>query len=50
MTASTKLVAVLAVLSALCYAFASVAATKDERANGGRSTAVLLLVLLTALF
>ena len=49
MTATVTLGVALAVLSALCYAFASVAATKDARANGGRGTAVLLSVLLTAL-
>lgn len=50
MSASATLGAILAVLSALCYAMSSVAATKDARANGGRGTAVLLSVLLTALF
>ncbi|KZY02210.1 MULTISPECIES: DMT family transporter [unclassified Sulfitobacter] len=49
MSSSATLGAALAVLSALCYAFASVAATKDARANGGRGTAVLLSVLLTAI-
>lgn len=49
MTATVTLGVALAVLSAFCYAFASVAATKDARANGGRGTAVLLSVLLTAL-
>ncbi len=39
-----------AVAAALLYAFGSVAVTQDARENGGRGTAVVLSILLTAAF
>jgi len=39
-----------AFLAAFCYAFASVAATKNARETGGRGNAVLMSIVLTAVF
>lgn len=39
-----------AILAAFCYAFGSVAATKNAREKGGRGNAVLLSIVLTAVF
>ncbi len=41
---------IFAMLAAFCYAFGSVAATKNAREKGGRGNAVLLSIVLTALF
>lgn len=41
---------IFAILAAFCYAFGSVAATKNARENGGRGNAVLLSIVLTAVF
>jgi drug/metabolite transporter (DMT)-like permease len=41
---------IFAILAAFCYAFGSVAATKNARENGGRGNAVLLSIVLTAGF
>lgn len=41
---------IFAILAASCYAFGSVAATKNARENGGRGNAVLLSIVLTAVF
>ncbi|AQZ54383.1 MULTISPECIES: DMT family transporter [Alphaproteobacteria] len=41
---------IFAILAAFCYAFGSVAATKNAREKGGRGNAVLLSIVLTALF
>lgn len=41
---------IFAILAAFCYAFGSVAVTKNARENGGRGNAVLLSIVLTAVF
>lgn len=41
---------IFATLAAFCYALGSVAATKNARENGGRGNAVLLSIVLTAVF
>ena len=41
---------IFAILAAFCYAFGSVAATKNAREKGGRGNALLLSIVLTAVF